>query len=147
MVPSAAGWARCLPPAATTALAKTVLEQPAVQRALAARELVVVDPASLDPEERQRRALAADMAAAIRAAEQAEFDRLQRQAAVTFRRQAPADRVRKRRADQWPDARIAELRRLWPVLSPQAVADRLGVSYGATMAQVRRLGLPRKRAV
>jgi hypothetical protein len=75
-LPIAPGWSRVLRPAVTTRVPERVLHTPAV-RQLVLRKLVdVVDGAAWDADARQRRASRTDMARAIAAAEQREFDQL-----------------------------------------------------------------------
>jgi hypothetical protein len=71
-LPIAPGWSRVLRPAVTT----RVLHTPAVRQLLLRKLVDVVDGAAWDADARQRRASRTDMARAIAAAEQREFDQL-----------------------------------------------------------------------
>ena len=75
-VPIAPGWCRVLRPAVTTCVPAALLHTPAVRHLLIRRLVDVVDGAAWDADVRQRCATRTDMARAIAAAEQREFDRL-----------------------------------------------------------------------
>jgi hypothetical protein len=76
LLPISPGWSRDLRPAVTTRVPERVLQTPAVRQLLLRRMVEVVDGAARDADVRQRRASRADMARAIAAAEQREFDQL-----------------------------------------------------------------------
>jgi hypothetical protein len=103
-VPIGDGWARVLRPAVTTALPERVLHTPAVRQLLVHRLVDLVDGAAWDADVRQRRASCTDMARAIAAAEQREFDRL---------RQGVQINARRRRNHEWSPEQIAVLHRRW----------------------------------
>jgi hypothetical protein len=107
----------------------------------------VVDGAAWDAEIRQRRASRTDMARAIAAAEQAEFDQLLARRPDPKPRRAyrkQEKRLRKRRADQWPDELIDQLRTARNEGSSyEAIGAALGRTQGAVEAQARRLVLTR----
>jgi hypothetical protein len=75
-LPVSPGWCRVLRPAVTTCVPEQLLHTPAVRQLLLRKLVDVVDGAAWDPDIRQRRASRTDMARAIAAAEQVEFDRL-----------------------------------------------------------------------
>jgi hypothetical protein len=75
-LPIAPGWSRVLRPAVTTHVPERVLHTPVVRQLLLCKLVDVVDGAAWDADARQRRASRTDMARAIAAAEQREFDRL-----------------------------------------------------------------------
>jgi GcrA cell cycle regulator len=75
-LPIAPGWCRVLRPAVTTSVPARVLHTPVVRQLLIRKLVDVVDGAAWDADARQRRASCTDMARAIAAAEQREFDQL-----------------------------------------------------------------------
>jgi hypothetical protein len=75
-LPLAPGWHRVLRPAVTACVPERILHLPAVRQLLIGQLIEIVDGAAWDPDIRQRRASRIDMARAIAAAEQREFDRL-----------------------------------------------------------------------
>jgi hypothetical protein len=77
-LPIARGLCRVLRPAVTTAVPARLLRTPVVRQLLLRKMLEVADGSAWDPDVRQRRSSRIDMARAITAAEQAEFDRLRR---------------------------------------------------------------------
>jgi hypothetical protein len=138
-LPVGRGWARVVPPAVTTALPEQVLHTPAARALLTRRMIALVDGAAWDPETRQQRALRADMARAIAAAEQREFDRLRVGVQIKPRRK-PADQP----GNRWTPERIAAFRTL--LLSdarPHEIAETMGLAVNSVHATARRLGLPR----
>lgn len=74
MVPLGRGWVRLLYPGVTTHVPERVLHTPLVRKLLIRKMVEVVDGAAWDADVRQRNASRADMARAIAAAEQREFD-------------------------------------------------------------------------
>ena len=75
-LPIAPGWSRVLWPAVTTRVPEHVLHTPVVRQLLLRKLVDVVDAAAWDADVRQRTASRIDMARAIAAAEQREFDQL-----------------------------------------------------------------------
>ncbi len=146
MVPIAPGWSRLLYPAVTACLPAGVVESPAVRRMLAAQVLAVVGEAGWDADARQRQADRAGMEAAIRRAEQREFD--QWRARWRARQQPPrrthksAQVNRKRRADEWPPEWTERLRRRWAEgASAEQIASEIGLTPGAVASKALREGL------
>ena len=137
LVPMATG-RRDSCPAVTSCLPAGVVELPAVRRMLAAQVLAVVDVTGWDAEARQRQVDRLGMEAAIRHAEQREFDQW-RQRRRPRRIHRPPNRNRKRRADEWPPAWIERLRRRW---TEGAGAEQIAASSAWRPAQC----LPRRCA-
>jgi hypothetical protein len=144
-LPCAPGWARVLRPGVTTMLPAGAMHAPAVQALLQRQMVCVVTEVTADPGAILRR----DLAAAIAAAELAEFAALlarQRRAGRTeqpqraYRRQDKA--LRKRRADEWPPEWTDRLRQRWAEhASCTAIAAELGTTVGAVSTKARRLAL------
>jgi hypothetical protein len=140
-LPVSPGWARVLRPAVTTALPTAVLHTPAVRSLLTRQMITVVDGAAWDPDARQRRALKADMARAIAAAEQAEFDKLRVDMAPPRQRHKLFGKPRNR----WTAERVAQLRTLLLSNAPsREITATLGLARGSLNATARRFGLTRQ---
>jgi hypothetical protein len=139
-IPLDPGLCRVLPPAVTSIVPARVLAQPAVQALLARQFLARVDVAGWDPDERQRRALKADMAAAIARAEQAEVDKLRVGIRLKPRR-APTGRPRYR----WTSQRIAKFKALWDArATPDEIAHAMDMGKESVFTIASKLGLSRR---
>jgi hypothetical protein len=135
---------RLILPGATTALAidPIILTDQQIQRRLAETRLAVLDRAGWCADLRQRRAADLDWAALMRQAEQRECDRLRGNAGIRRSYQS-SGKPRKRRTNEWPAERVAQLRQRWAEgATLAAIAAELGVSPGAVGAQVHRWQLP-----
>jgi hypothetical protein len=140
LVPLGDGLARVLAPAVTSAFPARVLAHPTVRTLLARQFITRIDLASWDPEERQRRALRADMQAAIARLEQAEVDKLRQGVAIKPRR-APTGRPRHR----WTPERIAQLKALREAkATPDEIAREMNMARESVWAVAYQLGLSRK---
>jgi hypothetical protein len=127
-LPVRPGWCRVLKPAVTTAVPAALLHTAAVRQLLLRKLVDVVDGAAWDPDVRQRRASRTDMARAIAAAEQREFDRLL------------ADLPR--RQHYWSAERIELLRaRLASGVKMKELAGEFGLTRQAIGQVVQRHGL------
>ena len=115
-VPVRPGWCRVLKPAVTTSVPASLLHTPAVRQLLLRKLVDVVDGAAWDADVRQRRASRTDMARAIAAAEQREFDRLR----VGL---AP------KRPHYWPAEQLACLRER---IAAGATMKQLATEHGVT---------------
>jgi hypothetical protein len=85
-VPLGNGHCRLLPPGAATLVPPQVLRSALIKRLLGRGLLVLIDAGSCDADARQARAVQIDIAAAVRRAAQAEFDRLLRNSKLPPRR-------------------------------------------------------------
>jgi hypothetical protein len=136
-LPFCRGWERVLAAGATTAVSATVLTLPAVQRALKRQDIVVVTEVSRGNSAHER--LRQDMSAAIRAAEQAEIDRLRQGVSIKPRRK-PTARPRQR----WTSERIAQFKALRAShATPDEIASALGIARSSVWAIASHLGLTR----
>jgi hypothetical protein len=126
-IPANGHWCRFLPAGATTMLPDAALRHPVTRLLLAKQLIVIVDATQYDADARQKRAGRIDIAAFVRQAEQAEFDRL----LAGLRRPRPQrppsgtlqpSPTRRHRAGEWSEQEIALLRQR--------------ASAGATRAQI-----------
>jgi hypothetical protein len=139
-IPLGGGWARLLYPGVTTAVPERALHTPLARQLLTAKLIELADGAAWDADVRQRRAARTDMARAIAAAEQAEFNRLLRGVRVSARRPASPPPVRQPRV--WTTEREALLRERHASGAGVAqIAAELGLTASAVQGHARRLGL------
>jgi hypothetical protein len=142
-IPFANGWARLLAPGVTSAVPRAVLAQPAVRTLLVRQFIARVDSGGWDADERQKRALAADMARAIAAAEQAEVAKMVKPIRLKPRR-APTGRPR----HSWRSGeRAAQFAALWNAgATAGEIADAMAMSRESVYTLASQLGLPRRTA-
>lgn len=108
-LPIRAGWCRVLKPSVTTCVPAALLHTPVVRHLLLRKLVDVVDGAAWDADVRQRRASRTDMARAIAAAEQREFDKLRAGLPKQEQHRSSAERIERLRQRLAAGATLREL--------------------------------------